>query len=104
MGQARDETQRHHQSAQRFLKKVVDKSLWVCHNINMMKRDVHFVGFRGDEYRSAVKVWGKPDFFHRVFDDRVIFGGEVGDDDIIIFANGADKRYKKFTFNDSAVF
>ena len=58
----------------------------------------------GDEFHSAVKVWGKPDFFHRVFDDRVIFGGEVGDDDIIIFANGADKRYKKFTFNDSAVF
>ena len=72
--------------------------------LGMMKRDVHFVGFRGDEYRSAVKVWGKPDFFHRGFDDRVIFGGEVGDDDIIIFANGADKRYKKFTFNDSAVF
>ena len=85
-------------------KKVVDKPLSACHNINMMKRDVHFVGFRGDEFNSAVKVWGKPDFFHRVFDDRVIFGGEVGDDDIIIFANGADKRYKKFTFNDSAVF
>ncbi len=44
------------------------------------------------------------DFFHRVFDDRVIFGGEVGDDDIIIFANGADKKFSKFTFNDSAVF
>ena len=70
----------------------------------MMKRDVHFVGFRGDEYLSAVKVFGKPDFFHTVFDDRVIFGGEVGDDDIIIFANGADKKYSKFTFNDSAVF
>ena len=70
----------------------------------MMKRDVHFVGFRGDEYLSAVKVFGKHDFFHRVFDYRVIFGGEVGDDDIIIFANGADKRFKKFTFNDSAVF
>ena len=69
----------------------------------MMKRDVHFVGFRGDEFNSAVKVWGKPDFFHRVF-DRVIFGGEVGDDDIIIFANGADKKFSKFTFNDSAVF
>ena len=53
----------------------------------MMKRDLHFVGFRGEEFHSAVKVWGKPDFFHRVFDDRVIFGGEVGDDDIIIFAN-----------------
>ena len=70
----------------------------------MIKRDVHFVGFRGDEYLSAVKVIGKPDFIHRVFDDRVIFGGEVGDDDIIIFANGADKKYSKFTFNDSAVF
>ena len=70
----------------------------------MMKRDVHFVGFRGDEYLSAVKVFGKPDFFHRVFDDRVIFGGEVGDNDITIFANRADKKYSKFTFNDSAVF
>ena len=70
----------------------------------MKKRDVHFVRIRGDEYLSAVKVFGKPDFFHKVFDDRVIFGGEVGDDDIIIFANGADKRFKKFTFNDSAVF
>ena len=72
--------------------------------LGMMKRYVHFVGFRGDEYLSAVKVFGKPDFFHKVFDDRVIFGGEVGDDDIIIFANGADKKYSKFTFNDSAVF
>jgi hypothetical protein len=34
----------------------------------------------------------------------VRFGGEVGDDDIIIFANGADKRHTKFAFNDSAVF
>ena len=70
----------------------------------MMKRDIHFVGFRGDEYLSAVKVFGKPDFFHKVFDDRVIYGGEGGDDDIIIFANGADKKYSKFTLNDSAVF
>ena len=70
----------------------------------MIKRDVHFVGFRGDEFHSAVKVWGKPDFFHRVFDDRVTHGDVDWDNDIVIFANGADKRHTKFTFNDSAVF
>ena len=52
---------------------------------------LHFVGFRGDEYLSAIKVWGKPDFFHRVFDDRVRFGGEVGDGDTVVFANGFEK-------------
>lgn len=31
---------------------------------------VHFVGFRGDEYRSAVKVWGEPDFIHLGWDRR----------------------------------
>ena len=31
---------------------------------------IHFVGFRGDEYISAVKVFGKPDYYHRVFDGR----------------------------------
>lgn len=65
---------------------------------------IHFVGFRGDEYLSAVKVWGKPDFFHRVFDDRVRFGGEVADGDIVVFANGFDKKPTKFTFDDSRVF
>lgn len=25
---------------------------------------MHFIGFRGDEYWSAVKVWGKPDHVH----------------------------------------
>ena len=29
---------------------------------------VHFVGFRGQEYHSAVRVWGKPDFIHPVWD------------------------------------
>ena len=65
---------------------------------------IHFVGFRGDEYLSAIKIWGKPDFFHRVFDDRVRFGGEVGDGDTIVFANGFDKKPTKFTFDDSRIF
>ena len=63
---------------------------------------LHFVGFRGDEYLSAIKVWGKPDFFHRVFDDRVF--GDVADGDTVIFANGFDKKKTKFTFDDSRVF
>lgn len=25
---------------------------------------LHFVSFHGDEYVSAVRIWGKPDFFH----------------------------------------
>ncbi len=66
----------------------------------MMKRDLHFVGFRGEEFHSAVKVWGKPDFFHRVFDDRVIFGGEVGDDDIVVVGNS---KYSPFVGDASAV-
>ena len=31
---------------------------------------LHFVGFRGEEYWSAVKVWGFPDFYHRGWDTR----------------------------------
>ena len=27
-----------------------------------MQQAVHFVGFRGDEFTSAVRVFGKPDF------------------------------------------
>ena len=31
---------------------------------------VHFFGFRGVEYISAVRVWGVPDFVHPVHDRR----------------------------------
>ena len=31
---------------------------------------IHFVGFRGEEFRSAVRVWGRPDFIHRGWDLR----------------------------------
>ena len=33
-------------------------------------RIVHFFGFRGDEYISAVRVWGQPDFIHPIHDRR----------------------------------
>lgn len=47
---------------------------------------IHFVGFRGEEYWSAVSVWGKPDFYHRGYDNRM--RREIGADDVIVFANG----------------
>lgn len=63
---------------------------------------VHFVGFRGDEYAAAVRVWGLPDFIHRNNDPRVTFGGEVGPYDTLVFARGAEARRHEHSFNDSA--
>jgi len=72
----------------------------------MKKRAVHFVGFRGEEYHSAVRVWGKPDFFHRNWDVRVKHGGEYDkDNDVVVFAKGDENsRLHEHAFNDSAVF
>ena len=33
-------------------------------------KQVHFFGFRGYEYVSAIRVWGQPDFIHPVHDRR----------------------------------
>ncbi|MFG1429355.1 hypothetical protein [Roseixanthobacter glucoisosaccharinicivorans] len=47
---------------------------------------VHFVGFRGEEYWSAVKVFGRPGFIHRAWDRRA--RREIADEDTIVFATG----------------
>ena len=65
---------------------------------------LHFVGFRGEEYWSAVKVWGVPDFYHRFNDERVLFGGEMSVNDVAVYANNSEKTINKYVFNDSAVF
>lgn len=65
---------------------------------------LHFVGFKGDEYWRAVRVFGPPDFIHRHNDPRLRDGGEVGEDDIVVFANGREGRPHRFSFNDSEVF
>lgn len=57
-------------------------------------RAVHFVGFRGEEYWSAVKIWGKPDFYHRGYDNRM--RREVSSDDVIVFANGYEQSGPKW--------
>jgi hypothetical protein len=63
---------------------------------------LHFVGFRGDEFLSAVRAFGEPDFFHRVFDRRAV--AEFCDGDTVVFARGAEDRFTEFTFDDSRHF
>jgi hypothetical protein len=47
---------------------------------------LHFVGFRGDEYRSARRVFGPPDFVHIGWDNRA--QREIADGDTVVFATG----------------
>lgn len=54
----------------------------------MTRPAVHFVGFRHDaEYLAAVRVWGKPDFIHRVHDARM--RREIADFDTVVFGSKA---------------
>ena len=64
--------------------------------------DVHFVGFKGDEYNRAIKIWGQPDWIHRFFDGRA--KAEFMDGDVVIFANGSEDKFTIWSFDDSAVF
>lgn len=65
---------------------------------------VHFVGFRGDEYARATKVWGKPDFIHRMMDPRLVLGGELAPHDTVVIANGYENRTYLNSHNDSEHF
>ena len=70
-----------------------------------MTTTVHFVGFRGEEYHSAVKVWGEPTFIHRYWDIRA--AQEAQPEDVVVFARVKDwndrVNPRKGTFDDSAV-
>ena len=68
-----------------------------------MQNAVHFVGFTGDEYNRAIVVFGKPDFYHRIWDGRAKV--EVFDGDTVIFANKEREDVVKiYSFDDSGVF
>lgn len=71
-----------------------------------MRTHIHFVGFKDDRYWNAVKVWGLPDFYHRVWDVRAKQEAKPGD--IIIFARAKDfdniDNPSKWTFDDSSIF
>lgn len=61
---------------------------------------VHFVWFRGDEYLSAVRVWGQPDFIHMGWDTRA--RREIADGDTVVFAKGAhDQQHYPRIFSDT---
>lgn len=50
------------------------------------RRALHLIGFRGDEYLSARRVWWwLPVFIHRIHDRRA--RREIAPDDVVLFAN-----------------
>ena len=64
---------------------------------------IHFVGFKGDEYTAAVRIFGRPDFIHRNHDIRLVRGGELAPWDIVVFANGSEKAVKLNATDDSNI-
>lgn len=61
---------------------------------HFIKACVHFVGLPKDEYWSAMRVWGTPDFVH----PRATWSclGEIDRIDTVIFGRGAFSTPKKF--------
>ena len=53
---------------------------------------IHFLGFRGEEYHSAVKVFGPPDFIHMCHDRRA-YGDIDTRTDILVFGPKAYPNY-----------
>jgi len=60
---------------------------------------VHFVGFRGDEYWSAVAIWGRPHFIHMGNDTRM--RRELHATDVVVFANGSEARPSDRNYSDT---
>jgi len=60
---------------------------------------LHFVGFRGDEYLSALRVFGPPDFVHIGWDTWA--RQEVMAGDVAVFARGtSDDEPSRWSFPD----
>jgi hypothetical protein len=47
---------------------------------------LHFIGFNDDRIWNARRVFGEPDFYHRVWDRRA--RQEVVEGDVAVFATG----------------
>ncbi len=64
-----------------------------------MRRAIHFIGFYGDEYWSAVRAFGPPDFIHIGWDRWA--RQEVMDGDVAVFARGTfDYEPSAYSFPD----
>ncbi len=62
---------------------------------------LHFIGFRGEEYWSAVRVFGSPDFVHRGWDNRA--QREIAKGwDRVVFAKYHDQPPSQYSYDDSA--
>jgi hypothetical protein len=60
---------------------------------------LHFVGFRGDEHTTAVRIWGAPDFYHPRWDVRASL--EIHETDTVVFAKGSERdEPSKFNAQD----
>jgi len=53
-------------------------------------RCVHFIGFRGEEYWSAVKVFGRPHMIHMGWDRRA--QRDISEADVVVFATGDEHQ------------
>lgn len=62
-------------------------------------RIVHFIGFRGDEYWSAVRAFGRPHFIHRWLDQRA-FREIDWQEDLVVLANAERGDVRPFNAPD----
>ena len=63
---------------------------------------IHFIGFTGSEYHSALKIWGQPDFIHRWYDRRAV--DEIVAGDVAIFASDSERKVVPYVFDDSDIY
>lgn len=60
---------------------------------------VHYVGFRGDEFARAKRIFGGPVFIHRRWDRRA--QRDIGETDTVVFATGDENQpLAEFTSDD----
>ncbi len=68
-----------------------------------MKNAFHFVGFKDDRVWNALRIFGRPDFWHRIYDQRAV--AEIVEGDTVLFAKGDETQsVREFTHDDSAMF
>lgn len=63
---------------------------------------VHFVGFKpgSERFNNAERVFGPPDFVHRVYDGRCIV--EIMHGDTVVFAKGDEHQpVEVYSYDDS---
>jgi hypothetical protein len=59
---------------------------------------LHFVGFKGNEYVRATRVFGTPDFIHPGFDLRAL--REICAGDTVVFANNCSTTPRRKSYSD----